>query len=795
MKKRISNKKRAIVSAVSALTLCAACVAPAYYGTDIFCGISASAEGDPTEIGLMSQWSDYGGTAYFYKDGTLLYKDDAEGETTEIRLMWQWSDFGGTAYFYTDGTVVVECPESFHGEHDAEMFFDMLSDFIEMNYMDREDVTAIKLVIVGDNEMDMGASMFGLGMHWHNEFQNTPIDIVLPDMTMIGLEFVFGTRSLRTVYAPKVTRIGQYGFLDCGNFELILDNVPEEIFFDAFTDSTVTLTVPQKNLAAWQEKLGFDKTGYAYGGTVILNVVGEESPFKKDITFYHEAKPTGGYSVPASIYEKEFTYSLDAMGDAPALDDGDTWKKGKWTYDEASGKFVSTIDLTKADFSKVGDYWYEIKETTTGIDNYTANKATYYLHVVVANLAKTGEPDNIGVLYTEIHSSNPNSVVTVDKTQTELTFALPDGYNNAYSGGASAFDWGASEDNEYQVGYYYADDGLMDFDLYCWEADEGEDTATLAAQLELEKKYPETKKEELPEITTLKADDYNGFDIAFYEDEDEDENGTTYKTWNYIVNDGNGYYVEFVFWMDENDNNAESKVNAILASLANGRGDKTDTIVGEVTPGGSLAISLTESGTATSSDDKLTVIAKFTLTEDMIPKDGSDPAFTYTITKGGTDVSEGVTAKPDWNGETKTLTYIFKNVPTGSIIKFTGLPDGVSYKISEDDLGEFFQNPKYAFIDPDMAYDEDGQPLKDGNDKQIYLDNTSYGTDLADCYASGTISDDNDEITVYNKADVAMDVGAFLENKPFMAIFGTASAIAACAFVYRKKRINEDNIF
>ncbi len=775
MKKRISNKKRAIVSAVSALALCAACVAPAYYGTDIFCGISASAA-----------------NVYKNNEGTTLYQDDAEGETTEIELMRQWSEFGCTAYLYTDGTVVVECPSIFHEE--ADMFFDMLSDRIRMEYHMRSgDVTAVKLVILGDQVMRHGLFRHGFG-HMLDEL-NVPIDVVLSDMTMLTSSSFENVNSLRTVYAPNVTEIHPFAFVFCGNFELILDSVPEEIFDDAFAGSTVTLTVPQENLAAWQDLLGFEKTGYAFGGTVILNAVGEDSPFKKNITFYHEARPTEGYSVPASIYEKEFTYSLTAMDGAPALDEGDTWKTGKWTYDAESDKFASTIDLTKANFSSVGDYWYEIKETTTGIDNYTANKDSYYLHVVAANLAKTGEPDNIGVLYTEIHSSNPNSVVAVDKTQTALTFALPDGYNNAYSGGASAFEWGESEDNEYQVGYYYADDGLMDFDLYCWEADEGEDTATLAAQLELEKKYPETEKEELPEITTLNPDDYNGFDIAFYEDKDKDEKGNTYTTWNYIVNDGNGYFVEFVFWMDENDNKAESKVNAILASLANGTGDKTDTIVGEVTPGGSLAINLTESGTATSSDDTLTVIAEFTLTEDMIPTDGSDPAFTYTITKGGTDVSEGITATPVWNNETNTLTYTFKNVPTGSIIKFTGLPDGVSYKISEDDLGEFFQNPKYAFIDPDMAYDEDGKPLMDENNKQIYLDNTSYGTDLADCYASGTVSDDNDEITVYNKADVAMDVGAFLENKPFMAIFGTASAIAACAFVYRRKRINEDNIF
>ena len=316
----------------------------------------------------------------------------------------------------------------------------------------------------------------------------------------------------------------------------------------------------------------------------------------------------------------------------------------------------------------------------------------------------------------------------------------------------------------------------MDFDLYAWKKesiDGSLETVKSVAEKEIaEGDYEEGKAPKIEEIAEFP------FTAVFYDDEEEFE-GTAYATRTYIIDDGEGNIVEFVFWLDEDDTNANTKMQDIIDSLALLPADKTDTLTGSMIPSGALTINVAEAGTATSATDTFTVVTAFTFddTVETVPK------FNYTITNDGKDITENWSLTPEWENHVATLT--FKDVPGGSIIKFIDLPDSISYKISESGLGEYFQNPVFAYTsDVDTTLDEDGVTL-------LELDAVFFGNELTDCYAEGTISDDNDEITISNTANVALDVGVFVENKPFMVIIGTASVLAAGAFISRRKRVDD----
>lgn len=103
-----------------------------------------------------------------------------------------------------------------------------------------------------------------------------------------------------------------------------------------------------------------------------------------------------------------------------------------------------------------------------------------------------------------------------------------------------------------QVGYFYSDDSLVDFDVYQW-AKADDETLADAAKEEADKFGSEVKESV-----------YNDISFAYYEAVEESD-GKEFPTVTYITEDGNNF-VEIVFWMDGED--APAEVDAILSTIA-----------------------------------------------------------------------------------------------------------------------------------------------------------------------------------------------------------------------------------
>lgn len=562
---------------------------------------------------------------------------------------------------------------------------------------------------------------------------------------------------LKTLKLNNVTSLGIFALeclgRDCGGTDVYIDTPAADIDINAmaFYSANIRLHVPKTNIAGWQEKFGWNETtltGNAYYGTVqlIAENGGTNDNFFSEFTIKHDITEKEGFTTPDLTKEK-FTYTITKIGDAPAIA-----TDGEFTYDATSKEFTSKVALPADSFKNIGDYWYEIKETTTGIAGYKAEPDTYYLHVVTANIGE--ESGGIGVRQVQLHKTYQKNIEGLMKTK--LTFALPEGYKNGYSDkGESSFDWGEGEspdERETQIAYYYAGENDMDFDVYAWKKESGETVESAA------------KAETKADVTT---DEINGFEVAYYNAVEEFD-GEEYSTTTYLIDDGEGNIVEFVFWLDEDDENANAKMQEILDTLALRPSDKTDTMTGTYSLG-TLSVTVNSTGTAVKGDEKFNVIAEFSLPSGVAPVD-----ITYKINDGDTLTISA----SEWTTDGKVKKTI-ANVAGGSTIKFTNLPEGITYKISEAETTGYFQNPKYTFAEADT--DENGK----------ILDVTYYSNVFSECYAEGTITDDADALTITNTANVPIDVGTFLESKPFMAIFGGASVLAACAFITRKKRTED----
>ena len=125
-----------------------------------------------------------------------------------------------------------------------------------------------------------------------------------------------------------------------------------------------------------------------------------------------------------------------------------------------------------------------------------------------------------------------------------------------------------------------------------------------------------------------------------------------------------------------------------------------------------------------------------------------------------------------WIG-TKQIVFNLKN---GESAQIQGIPDGVTYTVTETDYsGEGYDIPVYSF---DHAT-ETG-------------DTAVTAAAWAGNYASGAISDSADTVTIENKKDALIDVGVMVDNAPYVLMIALVLGLSALIFVQKRKRMIEE---
>ena len=124
-----------------------------------------------------------------------------------------------------------------------------------------------------------------------------------------------------------------------------------------------------------------------------------------------------------------------------------------------------------------------------------------------------------------------------------------------------------------------------------------------------------------------------------------------------------------------------------------------------------------------------------------------------------------------WTGS-KAITL---QLGKGDSVTFTNIPDGVTYTVEEADYSsDGYDIPQYVF----------------DNDSETG-DTVLTGAAWEENYASGTISDSADAVTVTNPKNAAIDVGVVLENAPYVIIILMVIGFGIFMIVRRRRRIDE----
>lgn len=121
---------------------------------------------------------------------------------------------------------------------------------------------------------------------------------------------------------------------------------------------------------------------------------------------------------------------------------------------------------------------------------------------------------------------------------THYTLNVPDYYAGEHDGAEDLFV------------YMVSDDSSMGFDVYAWDAKEGDTPAAYAKE--------EAEGKELI-VSTI-----NGYEVYSYMDEEESD-GITYTTKTSILYDEDGYFAKIVFWLDGDQ--AAAEADAVLNTL------------------------------------------------------------------------------------------------------------------------------------------------------------------------------------------------------------------------------------
>ncbi len=131
--------------------------------------------------------------------------------------------------------------------------------------------------------------------------------------------------------------------------------------------------------------------------------------------------------------------------------------------------------------------------------------------------------------------------------------------------------------------------------------------------------------------------------------------------------------------------------------------------------------------------------------------------------------SESIPA--NWTGA-KSVTV---TLGAGDEVTFSNIPDGVTYKVVEKDYSaDEYDIPEYKFDNES----ESG-------------DTVATGSAWEENFASGTVGDFSDTVTIKNNKDATLDVGVIIDNAPFIIIAVIALTAAALIFFRRKKEIED----
>ncbi len=146
---------------------------------------------------------------------------------------------------------------------------------------------------------------------------------------------------------------------------------------------------------------------------------------------------------------------------------------------------------------------------------------------------------------------------------------------------------------------------------------------------------------------------------------------------------------------------------------------------------------------------------------------------------------------------TNTIVFWIKD---GETVTFNNIPYGITYTVKESDPNggdtkNKYQNSIQVSDSKDNVINWSGTNVADvvmgktGN--EINKDNTVTLDNDFDKYASGSIADASDTVTITNQKETSVDVGVILDNAPYVAILAIAAGALVIFLLRRKTTIEE----
>ena len=232
-----------------------------------------------------------------------------------------------------------------------------------------------------------------------------------------------------------------------------------------------------------------------------------------------------------------------------------------------------------------------------------------------------------------------------------------------------------------------------------------------------------------------------------------------------VAYDTNTYYMHVVVTRDDlvdPDNIGASQVTLHKTApgndgtYTNNEDDKTAGFTNEFSAG-SLTVEKKISGNFADREKKFDIVVTLTAPSGK------------TVT-GDIAYTGGNTIPGNWTGS-KNITL---SLGMNESVTFENIPDGVTYTVKENDYsGEGYDVPSYTF---DKA-SETGDAVSSGS--------------WSETFASGTVSDSADTVTVENIKTATIDVGVILENAPFVLIILGVIGLGVFMFARRRKPMDE----